>query len=190
MSDRIPDGFTELQYSWAAPGQKGEILTSYGINESVSATDAIADDLTAAFGNLSFGCSSSVTVTSCTFVQGQSSGDDLSTGLALSQEGGQDETMFPVNCATLLQKRTLTGGRRGRGRMYLPGVPEGKVTNDGNYDPAEVLLWAGRINDFVDATNTAGVEIVLLHQTAPFSPSIVTSWGIVSLIANQRGRLR
>lgn len=61
--------------------------------------------------------------------------------------GEQTGDSLPSSVAVVLTKRTLTAGQRGRGRIYLPGVPvawetDSQVTNTGltNYTNLAIVM--------------------------------------------------
>ena len=92
----------------------------------------------------------------------------------------------------LIKKTTALGGRAGRGRSYLPGVPEEQVSDDGtvdstfrgNLETAWIDMWA--------AAAVAGAEPVVLHGVgSPIStPTPITGFAVDTKIATQRRRLR
>lgn len=107
----------------------------------------------------------------------------------------------PAQVALLIKKTTNRGGRRGRGRMFLPwAVNETSVSELG-------VVEAGTLSDFQDAADgfllaigTASGEdgpnpMFLLHvqaddqSTLPGTPSLVSSLQVQSLVATQRRRL-
>jgi len=101
----------------------------------------------------------------------------------------------PPNCAYLVKKSGELGGRRNRGRMYIPCIPEGNVTSAG--------LLAGSV---ITAVNTAcaGLNVggsvhtafnilgfpQILHETGSQTPSKVVDLSCQQKIATQRRRLR
>jgi hypothetical protein len=104
--------------------------------------------------------------------------------------------IIPQNSAHLIRKNTALGGRRNRGRMYLPGVGESDVSNVG-------VLTTTRINNLNTAyanwlaavkASIPVEEMVILHSlpagtTTPL-PTTVTSLVCQPVIATQRRRLR
>lgn len=119
--------------------------------------------------------------------------------------GGEVGNCAPQNCAYLLSKRSNYGGRRGQGRMYLPGVAEGDVSPVG-------IIGAGRLGTLATAAATwlarfgtgalTDVVPVILHSfkieeglpvpvptTLP-PPYPITAMGLSTSIATQRLRLR
>lgn len=57
--------------------------------------------------------------------------------------GGGSAVALPSFASAVLSIRTSLGGRSRRGRMYIPGIPEGQTTNS-SFDSA-LPLWAGLI---------------------------------------------
>jgi hypothetical protein len=115
---------------------------------------------------------------------------------SLTVQGGAAGSIVPQNTAYLVHKRSGTGGRGGRGRMYLPGVGESVVDNTGN-------VSAGKLNGLQTALNLFIVELadgpdiedmVILHNSpgayALAAPTRVTSLVIDPVVATQRRRLR
>lgn len=118
-------------------------------------------------------------------------GNSVSAGTA-----GAGNTL-PQNCAILTRKQTARGGRRGRGRCYIPCATfqEGDVDNTGTILPAVVTNLQGRINAFLSLMGVSGYDVQLLHGeglggTPPPPPDPVLSWIVQSRIATQRRRLR
>jgi hypothetical protein len=96
------------------------------------------------------------------------------------------------NCALLIKKTTASGGRRNRGRMYVPPVwpPETKVDGDGTIDSAEVATLQSQYDPFFDDLIGADLVPVLFHTESPFTPTPITGFQVQSLMATQRRRLR
>lgn len=126
-----------------------------------------------------------------------------------SVEAGTDAegTRLPQNCAMLVLKRSTQGGRRNRGRLYVPGLlPESAVSNIGVITPASVAIFQGFFTTWRNTftpTNPANVSaMVLLHSyswdepTDPGpppgfpAPTAVSALEVQGLIATQRRRLR
>lgn len=102
---------------------------------------------------------------------------------------------MPQNCCVLIQKRTGTPGRRGRGRMYWPGLVESEVDGVGTILASTVTRLTTMLNSW-KATITASPQLgqpVLLHQegiTPTPGPSTITQFSISPVLATQRRRLR
>jgi hypothetical protein len=99
----------------------------------------------------------------------------------------------PANVAVLLHKRSTRGGRRGRGRMFIPwAMSEGDVDEVGNIATARVTALQTLATSFLNALTTYGVPMVILHnagKTVMGAPNTVTSLTVDRLIGTQRRRL-
>lgn len=190
MSARIPPGFWEARHKFLVPGQDGEVITSIGWDGAPPTVEAdqltYAADVAGIMGNLS----ENISMTTIDFVIGQDGPDDVVFTVPVDFPGEASGGTFPPNVAYLVQKRTSTPGRRGRGRMYLPGVPEGAVGNGGDVAPATVIGLNTNLSDWLDDASGHGWTPVLFHASAPFAPSDVTSLLAQPIVATQRKRLR
>lgn len=125
-------------------------------------------------------------------------GDNLSefvagyAGSSGTTVGGTASDKLPQNCALLVRKNTSRGGRRGKGRMFLPGVlNEGGVDGVGQISNVDLTAWQSNVSSFFDNLETAGLPMVLLHETgAVLAPDPVTSLVCDPVISTQRRRLR
>ncbi len=105
---------------------------------------------------------------------------------------------LPQNCAHLVRKRTSAAGRRGRGRLYLPGVNESSVNNIGVMDNVFFTAIQNKLNSWYAALTapTTGVALppVILHRAEGIgvepAPTPVTVFSLSSTVATQRRRLR
>lgn len=94
--------------------------------------------------------------------------------------------------AFLVQKQTSQGGRTGRGRWYIPGVPEGSIGPDGVISGGKVALLQSKVDDFWSDIVAADIDPVLLHGEGVVaeSPYLIENFVVQSLAATQRRRLR
>lgn len=110
--------------------------------------------------------------------------------------GNSASTVLPQNSAFLVHKRTPYAGHRGRGRIYIPGVPEAAVDNVGNVGSATLSAWNTPLASFVAAVTAESTltGLVVLHSTSIHSttpaPYYITSLSMDPLLATQRRRLR
>lgn len=170
---------------------------TFGVDPSatdpVSIAQGVASSITLA-NSLGSITDSTVTFKSVTVRLGQDGGDPLVGVHPMTAPGtGGALSTLPPNCATLVHKRTAKGGRRHRGRMYLPWcVQEASVSETGVLDPAIVTQTQNAMTIFLNALTTANVPMVLLHSegVSPVPPAtLVTSLTVDALIATQRRRL-
>lgn len=106
--------------------------------------------------------------------------------------GTASASVLPPNCTTLWNKSTATGGRRGRGRAFIPIYAPGESTVDslGVIPGVTVTATQALYDAFLIAAAGQGLFPQLFHQTAPFTPSPVLSFQMQSQIATQRRRMR
>jgi len=109
--------------------------------------------------------------------------------------GTDGGALLPPNCAVLVRKLTAHGGRKGRGRAYLPGISDisGSLDSSGTFSTAEATVidtaMAGLDADLVADTTFGPVQTVLLHSDST-TPYFISSWVTSNKIATQRRRLR
>jgi hypothetical protein len=96
------------------------------------------------------------------------------------------------NTSWLIRKITALGGHAGRGRMYLPGVPEEDIDDNGNIVSASREALEGDVGSMMAALVLANLDPVLLHaEGSPIStPTLITGWSVDTRVATQRRRLR
>lgn len=96
------------------------------------------------------------------------------------------------NTAALCRKNTNTGGRQGRGRMFIPGVRESDFGSDGTMSAPDLAGWQTAADTFLGDLQAATIPMVLLRSESspPGAPLIVTSLSMSATAATQRRRLR
>jgi hypothetical protein len=93
----------------------------------------------------------------------------------------------------LVKKATALSGRANRGRMYIPGVIETDVDDQGKVLPARITAMNAvllDIQDLTDDTSGAITTSVLLHEagvTPP--PTTITSLLLSNIVSTQKRRL-
>lgn len=105
--------------------------------------------------------------------------------------GTSSLTSMPPNCALLLSKVTTRGGRKGKGRMYLPpfNISESNVERDGSILTGNLATVQAYWASAFTALAASDVKPALLHSDGS-TPDLITSWSVKALIATQRRRLR
>lgn len=193
----IPDGDAVVAHAWLSTGDAELMISTHGLNPSIPEMDAenMAD-----------------AVVNARAVANPFSGDNLCTswtyrGFTLYKKVGAGSVVVerpvlfagtnasetcPVNCSMLVQKRTGLGGRRLRGRMYLPAgfLPQNQVDNNGFI----TSLWSGQLQtDLTSYLENLVLQLcpmAIHHSTPPFDGTMVTQLAVQPLIATQRRRLR
>lgn len=101
----------------------------------------------------------------------------------------------PNNTAVLVRKQTALGGRRNRGRMFIPpfNLSELNVNGAGVLASSFQTGMAGALNDLeAELTDAAGPfeSLALFHSSAPFDATVVSNLVLQTRVATQRERMR
>lgn len=190
----IPPGFAQVAWRFALAGDNEVMVTTCGMDVSgflgdwQAAADAFRDAFITPF-------SAAERSTAYTFLGvvariGQDGGPPVIAESPANIPGTLANDPPPQNVAVLVRKSTTLGGRRGRGRMYLPpfGIGEAGVAANGVYiSPTRENLQAN-IDAWFD-----GLAPVLLHDSEPTpvpDPTPITAFTVDMTVATQRRRLR
>lgn len=203
MADIIPTGFAQVSIPFAHSTMTRRAFIVYGVKVPVGgvtpeglATSVLLDFTTAMAPEID----SEVTMGPAEVNIGQDGGVALA-GAGSNTVVGTNPTASPSpNVAVLLKLRTARGGRRGRGRKYLPwAVAEGELAENGTIIAGQVTQLNTAANSWRTSAATAGRDLVILHSntvpapgrvaTVPGPPDTVTSIAVDGLIATQRRRL-
>jgi len=134
-----------------------------------------------------------VTITTIRVSLGTDGSEDIVGEIAMNSICDGVFAAPPPNVAVLVHKRSTRGGRRGRGRLFLPwAMSEGDVDEVGNLATARVTQLQNLCNSFLAGLQSQDVPMVILHnpgKTAMGAPNVVTSLTVDRLIATQRRRL-
>lgn len=190
----IPSGYATVDYRWAPAAAYREAMTTWAF--SIAAWDedveAISDEWNTFFAAI--GMPSSSFATGVTVKVGTS---DPSAPLVYqfdtAEPGSGSGALLPPNTAMLVVKRTLLGGRKGRGRSFMPSPLEAQISNVGsvdstflgNYQDAVVGL-IGNTTALLDATATFPF---LLHSDGVTAPTELSDYQTAPVVASQRPRL-
>lgn len=128
---------------------------------------------------------------------GQDGGASIPFETNVNDPGPGTGDRLPQNCAVLVDKLTAVAGRRGKGRLYLPGsLSESKVNNIGVITAADLVVHQTIFDDLFDNLNLVGpgaepvLPPVLFHATGDQTPTPLTAFSVQPVIATQRQRLR
>lgn len=95
----------------------------------------------------------------------------------------------PPNVAVLVHKNSTLGGRKGRGRLFIPWyVDKGSIDEAGGIDGTQRTNINNSLDNMLTALDAADYPMRLLHNDATV-PSAVTSLTVDSRVATQRNRL-
>lgn len=101
----------------------------------------------------------------------------------------------PPSVALVVSKNTGLLGPRHRGRMYMPGLDEGQIGEDGIVSGSERNAWQTSIDAlFASLVADAAVnQLVLFHDVSTpnaNTPDIITSFTVRTTVGNMRPRQR
>jgi hypothetical protein len=199
---QIPEGYGQISWHWDLNGDPEQISSTCGVslNGGLAAGQDQVDDAADAMLSAwpAAGMSNQYRFRGATLRCGTGGTDHAIFESNRDVLGLGGSSVLPQNCALLVQKRTASGGRRNRGRMYLPllSILEGAVSPIGVIDAASEVdaqarattLWNGLVGGpFLE-------QPVILHTALPGEsapiPTGITSFRVAPIIATQRRRLR
>lgn len=188
----IPAGFAQVncRFTGAAVPNGAEI--TFGVEAGAASASDVADDV---FTSLSSSNLQSSWVANCILSSILVKLGPNDTGpshvRATSLNGAWAATdAGAVAPAVLIRKSTALGGRRGRGRFFLPGVPESVISAGGTYGGTYVTDTQGRATALLVALTANNVPMVLLHGDSSTVPTPVTALAVQPVLGTQRRRQR
>lgn len=197
MPVNIPVGDGLAVYRHTITGDSEEMLVTVGIGFGTIATfeQATVDELFADYkAEMATTFSPSLTMVGVTLYLKAAGGFTIWDSTGASAVGTSSGTAAPPNVAVLAHKNTGQGGRRGRGRMFLPGVSEGFIDPNGALTSAAITQINSDLASWYSSiVGIATVDDVLLYHNndlGNLSPTIVTGFTVDSKVATQRRRLR
>lgn len=195
----IPPGFANAAFHFSSSEGTPEFVTTIGVD-----TSGFGGDFVNA-ANQAFACyattiltttDSSLTLQRVSLSIGSDGPSGSVDSTVTPAPGSRSGTMAPVAMSPIVRKTTTDIGRRGRGRMFLPGVlTQTEVSEGGVVGSTRVASLQPIVNDFWDALqngDSPGNELppVLLHSSAPADPTPILGLTIAPLVGWIRGRIR
>ncbi len=204
MALDIPVGFAHAAWEFRFPGDPDPWYTTCGIAYDVGQTspEIVADSLFTTWASTILpGQSNNMTLQGVTLRVGTGAEPVMAYSTFAPLTGGTGNSMLPQNCAMLVDKLSNLGGRKGRGRFYIPAaLPEGQVDNVGVIAAPIVTSFQTAFNDFrftlagdAPTVESPTLTPVILHQQeglTQLAPTEITSLRVQSIISTQRRRLR
>lgn len=190
----IPVGYASAEYQFRMVGDNELMLSTIGLKLNAPATVDLANQLMGTFRTpFATQLATNLKLVGVKLTAGDD-GDPLvfqSTNGELGFTGGGS---LPQNCAFLLRKLTGLGGRRNRGRMYIPGVNDNLVDELGVVTSAGLATLQTAASTFLTSTLALAVidDAVILHTPTVETPlpTVITTLVVDGRIATQRRRLR
>lgn len=197
-----PPGFCDISLQLMLTGMNRPAYITFAVDSTDTDPQLVGTQILAAASAAGSLCSildNSVSITQVRVSMGSDGVDDLVGLISTTTTGTATKTSLPPNCALLVHKLTARGGRRGRGRMFIPWVvDESAVDEAGIIAGASLTALQTPISAFRTNLVTSGNPMVLLHDTSkqgtvhpttPGPPNAVTSLQCDKLISTQRRRL-
>lgn len=187
----IPSGFGQITIAHIGGGIVGEAVWTLGFDNNAGDTAAeIASNTATNLSALDYTdlLSASVTVTEVRVKLGPDA-----TGPSAVETFGDNGTVgghaAPPNVAMLVHKNTPLGGRQGRGRLFVPGLAEAALDQNGLLTGEQVTAAQTFFTGLAATMILGAIPAHLLHANA-LSPTAIDSLIVDSLSATQRRRLR
>lgn len=187
----IPVGFAEVCARMSLAGDAEEMCCIFGIDNEAPFAQTNADEVSVITGTfLRDVIGNDYTFNGCTFTVGNDGGNIVWESVAGQGAGTTGAAQVPQNTATLFRKTSTTGGRKGRGRMYVPGVNELVVGSNGMLTTTYVAAANADAATFIISLAISNNPMVILHEDPLDAPSVVTNLICQPKVATQRRRLR
>lgn len=203
MSLIIPPGYGSAAFIFSGSVGTPEHVTTLGLNLSEAGGDFVtaANRAMNAYGLYIMGQTySSLTLTRVTLSVGQDGPGGSVDSDTESFTGGKTGTSQAVAMAPVVRKVTGEIGRRGRGRMFPPGMlATSEVDSNGMISAGRRTSLQTAFDDFYNDLKFGGgggtgptMEPVLLHSSGPGAgiPTPMTGFAVSSLVGWIRGRIR
>jgi len=186
----IPSGYAQVNFMWTGANVPTGAECAFGVGAGGATAEEIAQDVADTIGavDLFDRISNQVTLTTVKAKLGPNSTGPVAE-LSVAVPGDAGGSCSPPQVAWLVRKSTALGGRRGRGRLFFPGVPEGSVDQAGVLDTTVSNAFQGLLDDWLSALAVSGHSMVVLHADNT-APTVVTSLALQAKVATQRRRLR
>lgn len=190
----IPNGFGQINWHLGITGSTRPAEVTLGVELSSfagtpdDAAETARDEFAAAF---LASVTEDVFLQETTIKYGPNDVGPVGTAAGGGSGAFATATSSPQVCY-LISKKTALGGRKHRGRMYMPGVAESNVDSGGFILTAEVTFFQDKVDDFLTAMTAANLVPCLLHgeADAAMAPDTITQFIVQSKAATQRRRLR
>jgi hypothetical protein len=201
---RIPPGFFNAIFKFSIAGDSEEMswALAWDTPDPVADADGLAELVSINFSEAAgYGSGhwySQWVHTGVHVVVGNDGPPIVGTYIASVAGTGGSNATLPQNCALICKKTTGFGGRKYRGRFYMPPISlaEADVNNVGMIDSGVVTAVQGYVDAWLADTLSAlgaaqgTTALHLLHSSANPDPTPVTNVQVENQIATQRRRLR
>lgn len=188
----IPQGYSQVNVIMGGAGLPNGAQWTFGVRNNLetdptSIANAIAAQISASTLMTNF--TNAVTINSIRVKNGPGEDGPFSEVAAVIP-GTVSGSVVPPNTSLLVKKVTGQGGRRGQGRMFLPGLDESEVDGTGTVGSSRRTAVGTDLNALLLSLSGADLDMVVLHGDPGFAPLDVTALVVQTKVATQRRRLR
>lgn len=186
----IPTGYAHVQHFFSGGAAPNGAAVTYGVQLTGSVGGSTrAAELHDAFADAWMSqVTSQITLSETRIKYGPNSvGPTYSFTTAVNGTNGGPPT--PPNTAFIIEKKAALGGRKNRGRFYLPGVDGDEYLANGQISSSRLTGLISACTTFFNALVTLESPMVILHATTS-DPTTVTELVPDPVLGTQRRRLR
>lgn len=187
----IPDGFAQITHVFSGAAAPTGAVVTYGI---VNIDHSSASDLAEAGHTLWAETILAVQNDDITLASTLCKNGPNSTGASAEfsdpQGGGNANAGAGPQVSYLVQKLTGHGGRKGQGRMFIPGATEADFDSSGVLDGTRFGVIQDAVGAFFDGWDGSPHGLALLHSLDGDDPYDITALALSSRVATQRQRMR
>lgn len=191
-----PPGFADVSIELTHALSTRSAFITFGIDPTLTDPSLVAADVlnaARATGSLTKHLDSQVVLTSIRVSMGTDGGGDIVFVGQYAEACSGVASALALPMAILVHKTTARGGRRGRGRMYIPWFSNSSnVSETGVVTPSEVTACNTIVETFRTSLAAGGNPMVLLHgegRTPLGAPDVVTKLTCDGIVGTQRRRL-
>lgn len=198
MSVIIPQGTADIRFIYSTNGTNHISVTGHGVGKPdpiVNAADIaeeVADAWTAmgALGDPNYLCNGwKLERVDATVM--------LEDGPAVGSHNVNAAGLYiidavTINTCALVRKVTGGGGKRNRGRMYVPGgvyLPESEINIVGEISGPQQSFYTTRLNNYMNELSSRDITPLLFHSDGGLA-TVITDFVLEAKVATQRRRLR
>lgn len=196
MGVLIPVNYAMVALKFSVTGGRAPMFTTFGVNAGTNDAEEVALAVDDAVVDSSWFIAAAMFISyrlDSIVVTRMTSTGPLGFEHTVNRQGTIPTSLpTPNNCALLVRKVTSRGGRRGRGRMFVPpcSISDANVDGVGVIGTTQLVDQGTKAGNFKLALATNGVPMFLLHSHPDDAPDEVTSLSVQQLMATQRKRMR
>ncbi len=194
----LPTGYFAWSMKFTGPpAPTGAAITGCGIKAGQQPVDVVAGTLRNAFVSRILPFAPSTLTLESVYVRfGLDGGTGPSFTDVANVTGASSSAPASPGVAYLIRLSTALGGRRGRGRWYLPGVLEPQVDAGGNVLGTFISSVDAALALYLSDMSNSSLPLAIGHRypsgaaVTPQVPTVITQAKIDARLASQRKRQR